>query len=356
MGMKTTSALSASLSALLSLATLLPTVGEACTAFRYQSDGGTYVAKNYDFVMGEGLLFVNSRGMQKRSLAVEQTVHWTSRFGSLTYNQFGREMPVGGMNEAGLVLEVLWLEDTKYAGKDGRGELGVLQWVQYQLDTAGSVSDVIASDGKVRIVDGPGRVHFLVSDRSGATAVLEILDGKLRVYQGAELPITAVANDRYAACVEAEQERTLHPETVKPEWTGLQSLDRFVAVSDYLASGKPAAAPEFGFAGLDRVRHETYTQFQWVYDAAHRRAYLRRAVDRTVQQIDFRDLDFAPRQHPMAADLTRPGTFVWVECTPELNREVMGRSYHKTPFLQQVPDAHLDGLAAEVETFLPVQG
>ena len=32
---------------------------------------------------------------------------WVSKYGSVTFNQYGRELPTGGMNEAGLVVETI---------------------------------------------------------------------------------------------------------------------------------------------------------------------------------------------------------------------------------------------------------
>jgi penicillin V acylase-like amidase (Ntn superfamily) len=39
---------------------------------------------------------------------------WVSRYGSVTFNQYGCENPTGGMNEAGLVVEQMWLDESAY--------------------------------------------------------------------------------------------------------------------------------------------------------------------------------------------------------------------------------------------------
>ena len=77
----------------------------------------------------------------RAAIDVAKPFTWTSRFGSLTFNQYGREFPSGGINEKGLVVELMWLDDTRYPAPDGRGELPTLQWIQYQLDTAANVDD-----------------------------------------------------------------------------------------------------------------------------------------------------------------------------------------------------------------------
>jgi len=63
---------------------------------------------------------------------VGQPAKWVSAYGSVTFNQFGRELPLGRMNEAGLVIEIMWLTQTEYPHSDRRPALRELQWAQYQ--------------------------------------------------------------------------------------------------------------------------------------------------------------------------------------------------------------------------------
>ena len=39
-----------------------------------------------------------------------QPARWTSKFGSVTFNQYGKDNPMGGVNERGLVIEVMELQ------------------------------------------------------------------------------------------------------------------------------------------------------------------------------------------------------------------------------------------------------
>ena len=80
-----------------------------------------------------------------------ETISWVSKYGSITFNQYGKEFPTGGMNEKGLVVELMWLDETRYPEPDQRGVLNVLQWIQYQLDNSQTIDEVIASDKKIRI-------------------------------------------------------------------------------------------------------------------------------------------------------------------------------------------------------------
>src|SRR3712207_5256230 len=89
----------------------LPARGSACTTFCLRAGDGVVFGKNYDFSIGYGMVVTNKRGVAKTALLEtdDRPARWVSRYGSITFNQFGRESPSGGMNEAGLVVELMWL-------------------------------------------------------------------------------------------------------------------------------------------------------------------------------------------------------------------------------------------------------
>jgi penicillin V acylase-like amidase (Ntn superfamily) len=91
---------------------------EACSTFVLKSGKNLVFGRNYDWAIGFGLVIVNKRNLVKRSNlnsgASANSLQWTSKYGSITFNQYGKEFPMGGMNEAGLVVEVMWLEETRF--------------------------------------------------------------------------------------------------------------------------------------------------------------------------------------------------------------------------------------------------
>ena len=128
-----------------------------------------------------------SKGLSKTSMKTEdgETISWVSQYGSITFNQYGKEFPTGGMNEKGLVVELMWLDETKYPAADNRPAVGVLQWIQYQLDNCATIEDVIATDKKLRIAStGNPPLHYLVADANGRAATIEFLEGKMVIHQG----------------------------------------------------------------------------------------------------------------------------------------------------------------------------
>src|SRR5688500_4128222 len=87
---------------------LIPASAYPCSTFCLVRGDEVLFGRNYDFEIGDGLVLTNQRGVRKTSSA--GTLHWVSRYGSVTFNQWGREFPMDGMNESGLVIALMWLD------------------------------------------------------------------------------------------------------------------------------------------------------------------------------------------------------------------------------------------------------
>src|SRR5262245_27694531 len=170
-----------------------------CTTFFINKNGHMIFGRNYDWVTGEVIVCTNLRGLQKTSLNMGDgnTLHWVSNYGSISFNQYGKEFPTGGMNEKGLVVELMWLSGTKFPDRDDRPSVNVLQWIQYQLDQNKTVDEVIATDKTLRIDSKGTPIHYLVADASGNVATIEFLNGKRVVHRGKDLPFPVLTNNTY---------------------------------------------------------------------------------------------------------------------------------------------------------------
>src|SRR4051812_18474579 len=177
----------------------------ACTTFFLQKNGQMVFGKNYDWMTGTGVVNTNLRNLAKSSLPLDggSMLKWTSRYGSVTFNQYGKEFPNGGMNEKGLVVELMWLAESRYPAPDERGSINVLQWIQYQLDNCATVEEVIATDKNIRITPTGTPQHYLVADRKGGVATIEFLKGKMVVHTGNELPYPVLSNSSYQVSAKA---------------------------------------------------------------------------------------------------------------------------------------------------------
>ncbi len=331
------------------IAVLAPLDLRPCTTFCFKANGEWIFGRNYDFSTEAGLVMINKRGVAKTALlppgAASRPAAWVSRYGSVTFNQFGRELPLGGMNEAGLVLELMWLTPTEYPNVDARPSLRELQWVQYQLDTAATVQDVISSDTAVRIEVNEGTpVHFLACDRKGGAAVIEFLGGRMRAYSAESLPVTALTNSTYGYCLDFLR-ISGSDETAPPFVQADNSRRRFV----YAANGIRAwEAQKYGdpvgyaFGVLDKC-DLPHSKFRIVYDVKAGIIRFRTASTPRVRAIDVRKLDFAcvtpVKVLDMRADLEGDVTGLFQDYTWEANYELIKKAFSETSFLKDTPEA-----------------
>ena len=324
---------------------------DACTTFCLR-EGGPVFGKNYDWNVGGGLLVVNKRGMAKTAMASpgRRPASWVSRYGSVTFNQYGREFPNGGMNEAGLVVELMWLDGTRYPAPDKRPALGCMEWIQYQLDRFDRVEDVIRHAEEVRI-DAQAPLHYLVCDRTGACATIEYLEGKLVPHTGRSLPVPALANNTYA-----ESLRFLEATSASQIPEGRGSLERFARASTLMKSYQPKNGKtpvEHAFDILDSVAQGSYTQWSIVYDLRAKRVHYRTRVNRQVRRVDLADFDFACGTPVRTLDIDTGAGNMSRQFVPyrlEANRRLIDRSFQETDFLADIPSAERAAQAAHPDS------
>jgi penicillin V acylase-like amidase (Ntn superfamily) len=272
-------------------------VVRACSTFCLRDGSHVLVGKNFVWYTGEGFLSLNPRHFSKTALVQppELPIQWTATYGSVTFNQIGREFPFGGMNEAGLVVELLWLSDTRYPAPDARPALNELQWVQYQLDTAQSVADVLRSDAVLRITQPHAAVHYFVCDRAGSAATVEFLDGRLVAHTGAALPVAVLTNSRYARSLDYLSAR--RGSGVRRESAASPaSLDRFVRAAtmvEHVTASAPSSLVDAAFGILAAVAQGSLTQWQVVYDMEHVRIVFTTQARQQAQTVALNELDFA---------------------------------------------------------------
>jgi choloylglycine hydrolase len=255
---------------------LAATPASPCSAFLLDAASGPVVAKGYDWSDERGQVVVNKRGVEKRALVLapsDTPAAWRSRFASLTFNQYGRELPNGGMNEAGLVVEVLMLPASAFSAPDGRPVVTELGLVQYLLDQAASTSEAIALARKVRVAPVYARVHYFVCDAAAECAALELLRGELVVATGATMPVRVLTNSPYAAAGALFARAGRGKASAS---TGQGSSERFLRLASHAAAPSSAASPVAdALSILDSVRFPESTQWQIVYEPRSRRVHFR---------------------------------------------------------------------------------
>ena len=333
------------------IAFILAAPASACTTFCLRDGGRILFGKNYDWNVGDGLLVVNQRGMARTAdMPGDKPASWTSRYGSVTFNQYGRDFPSGGMNEAGLVIELMWLEGSRYPAPDQRPAVDVLQWIQYNLDNHATVAEVLAADPKIRVA-GQVPLHYLVADRKGGVAAVEFLDGRLVAHTGESLPVAALANSTYE---ESERYRQAS-KALQGATRGSGSLERFAYAAERVQAfdGEKGDAVAYAFETLDHAAQGNYTQWSIVYEIDRARIHFRTRDHRSVRTLSLAGLDFACGQpvRVLSLDAKVEGDVArhLVPYTRQINHDLVRAAASKTPFLASTPAAELERWAAYPE-------
>ncbi len=268
------------------LVCLLAPPASACTTFLLEQGDAKLLGKSYDWGHGQGMVLVNKRGVAKKSLVIipgDKPAEWTSKYASVTFNQYGREMPNGGMNTAGLVVEIMWLTGSEYPPQDARPALTELQWIQYQLDRFSTVAQIVEHAPRLRVSRVYAQVHYLACDKSGACAAIEYLNGKLAITAGDALVAKALTNNTYAQSADYLKG---HSTGAK----GRSSLARFSRAATLPGKCEKAdTAAAFGV--LDQVRQGDYTKWNIVYDPLKLTVAWRTLADKQVKRVDLKRFD-----------------------------------------------------------------
>lgn len=334
---------------------------EACSTFLLEKESQFLLAKSYDWIVEDGLVIVNKRHIAKQAMTSDHPMQWISRYGSIIFTQAGRELPMGGMNETGLAIELMWLDDTTYPLPDSRSTVYELQWIQYQLDTACSVKEVLASDNVLRIDrNSKSLIHFIIVDNTGNSAIIEFIDGKMIVHAQSEMQAPVLTNNTYQKSLDFLKEHQGFGGEKTPR-EGFASPDRFVRIStllqDFSLSTEGASVASafrmlssvanFGEVNEEEVSFENMgllMRAKWniVYDISNKEIHFLTGNHQKVRTIQLNAFDFDGDTDVQVLDIQ--AQFVgdvshnFIPYSYELNRNLIDRYYNQVPFLRELSD------------------
>ncbi|MBV9216627.1 MAG: linear amide C-N hydrolase [Acidobacteria bacterium] len=329
-----------------------------CTTFCVRTKDEVFVGHNYDYDTGVGLLITNKRGVAKVSTTEDDgnPARWISKYGSVTFNQFGRENPNGGMNEKGLVVELMWLSDTEYPKEGKEPTIDLLEWIQYQLDTASTVAAALKNAAALRVDPQlPGiKLHYLVADATGNAAVVEYLGGRLIVRTGPELPKPILTNNTYDSSLAALKATPLD----KAKSDG--SFDRFIRAAHGLDAYDGKDPIKYSFSVLDNVRSEHFTSdddtvWSVVYDQRSGVIHFKTQTNAAERIVDARKLDYSCGTPPRIFDINSKDagdvTAQFTLYSRKANRDLLDAAFNGSSMLKFVPAALRDAAASYPEEF-----
>ncbi len=264
-----------------------------CSAIVLKNNGRILLAKNFDWTYGEGMIVKNLRGARKRAYythAGEQTT-WTSKYGSITFNQNGKEMPYGGMNENGLVVEMLWMDLTRYNINDDKPYLNELEWIQYQLDNFSTVREIADHLDQLKIYPIKGKIHYILTDTTGESLIIEYLNGKPIAYPKEAHTCQAITNNA-----------VIHSEPFKNQVKGIRKNNTAPTYRYYKLEQEISGIREqekintaYAFDILEKVaipKGGFRTMWSIVYDVAGKQISFFTETHRKIKTIRLADLDF----------------------------------------------------------------
>lgn len=164
----------------------------SCTAvFANDKGNNKVVARTTDlFISDEPLILSQPRGKTHAGEAGENSLSWTSKYGSLVVTAFHTSTVTDGLNEKGLAAHLLYLTGTEYSpSKSTAPKISNLLWAQYILDNFATVDEAIKGTRNLHLVATKvkGRtwpIHLAIEDASGDSAVIEFIQGKETIYHG----------------------------------------------------------------------------------------------------------------------------------------------------------------------------
>jgi choloylglycine hydrolase len=331
-------------------------ITQACTTFTIKDKNSNFFfGRNFDYVVGDGHVTINKRNQKKTALikAPEKPLTWVSKFGSISFNLIGKEFPCGGMNEAGLVVEMMRLANTKYPEMDDRSGLTVLQWIQYQLDNSKTVEDVMKSDALVRISRQSTTVnHFLIADRNGNSAVVEFLDGKMKFYSGNDLKHAVLANSSYADSLSYVRKFTDFGGSETLPAKDESSLGRFAQAASMVHKYRgDTDIKGYSFRILDSVwqteKKEWLSQWSIVYDIKGQNIFYKTTKNREIRALAFKEFDFGCTTKSLIIDIDKNVTGIgdFSDYSASLHRELIERVFNGVPALKDISKERRDVFA-----------
>lgn len=143
-------------------------------------------------------LWVFPKGMERNGETGVNSLQWTSKYGSVVASAF-EIASTDGINEKGLVANLLWLPETEYPVRDkSKPGLAITAWVQYMLDNFASVDEAVSfiDENTFQVVsdkmpDGSrlATLHLSISDATSDCAIFEYIGGQLTVYHSKDYKV-----------------------------------------------------------------------------------------------------------------------------------------------------------------------
>ncbi len=273
------------------------------------------------------------RGMKRNGEVGKNSIEWVSKYGSLGVSTWDIAI-ADGMNEKGLVANLLWLVESNYPAFNKEGDrkgMAISLWAQYVLDNFATVAEAVdeLSKESFAIVSDfiPGTdkfttVHLSISDATGDNAILEYINGKLVIHH--DPSYTVMTNDPpyEQQLAIAKYWKNIPGKTFLPG--SVTSADRFVRASFFINSIPQTDNTRVAVAGVFSVIRnvsvpygfeiEGYpnlstTRWRCVADQKELVYYFETALTPNIFWVDLKKIDFSEKAGVRKLDLSDNKTY-----------------------------------------------
>jgi len=308
---------------------------EACTRVVYKGPNNTVLTgRTMDFSMEiPANLWVFPRGIKRNGEVGTNSIEWTSKYGSLIASSWDIASS-DGMNEKGLVANLLWLVESEYPSFEKNGVkkgLAISMWAQYVLDNFASVSEVVEALKKEEFVVAsdfiPGTdkfttVHLSVSDANGDNAIFEYINGKLFIHHHPDYIVMTNDPSYDKQLALSKYWENIPGKSFLPG--SVSSVDRFVranyfinaipqtdntriAVASVFSVIRNVSVP-YGFT-IEGFPNLSTTRWRAVSDQKNLVYYFETALTPNTFWVDLAKLDFSEKAKPKKLDLSNNKTY-----------------------------------------------
>ena len=308
---------------------------EACTRVVYKGPNNTVLTgRTMDFSIEiPANQWIFPRGMARNGEVGDNCIEWVSKYGSVVVSSWDISTP-DGMNEKGLVANMLWLVESEYPKFNMEGDkkgLAISLWAQYVLDNFATVSEAVEAlrQESFAIVSDfiPGTdkfttVHLSISDATGDSAIFEYINGELVIHH--DPSYTVMTNDPTfeEQLAITKYWKNIPGKTFLPG--SVTAADRFarasffldaipqtdntrVAVASVFSVIRNVSVP-YGFQ-IEGYPNLSTTRWRVVADQKNLVYYFESALTPNTFWVDLKKLDFSKNANVKKLDLSNNNTY-----------------------------------------------
>jgi len=260
-------------------------------------------------------LWIFPRGIHRSGEAGPNSLQWTSKYGSVIASGYDISM-TDGMNEKGLVANLLWLAESEYPKFDqSKPGLALSLWAQYMLDNFATVQEAVdamkAEPFVVVTAEVPGEerlanLHMSLSDTTGDSAIVEYVNGKQVIHHDRKYQVMTNSPTFDKQLALEEYWRDIGGTVMLPGTN--RASDRFARASFYINAIPKDEDPDIALASVFSVIRNVSVPFgittsdqpnisstRWRTVADQKRLiyFFESALTPNVFWVNFKDIDFS---------------------------------------------------------------